>query len=172
MSTVLSEEGKLSPPQEKFKEKILNPLFFWWYLMGNVPAGWIAGMRLKSLESAKAITTVPYKFLNKNPFQSIYFAVQSMAAELSTAALVMLHIQGQKPSIAFIIVDMQATFPKKAIGKTYFTCEGGKKVQEAVVQCLATGEAAVVDLQTTGKMADGTVVAEFTFKWSLKQRSK
>jgi len=172
MTSMIEQENMLTTEQMEFRKKMLNPMNFWMFSLMNVPAGWIAGMRLRALDQSKAVTSVPFKFLNKNPFKSIYFAVQSMAAELSTAALVLLHIQGQKPSIAYIIVDLKASFTKKATGRTYFTCEDGEKVQQAMEKCMATGEPIVVHLKTIGKMKDGTVVSEFTFSWSMKQRSK
>lgn len=172
MNDIAENKLELNPQQEQFRRKIINPLNFWWFLLTGVPAGWIAGMRLKELQASKATTSIPFKFLNKNPFKSIYFAVQSMAAELSTAALVLLHCHGYKPSIAYIIVGLEAKFVKKATGRTFFTCESGNLVKEAVDHCLTTGEPAVVSLQTIGKMDDGTVVSEFVFSWSLKQRSK
>ncbi|MEQ6121842.1 thioesterase [Reichenbachiella sp. MALMAid0571] len=172
MTTAIEQRSILTIEQMEFRQKMLNPMSFWLFTLMNVPAGWIAGMRLRELDTSKAVTSIPFKFLNKNPFKSIYFAVQSMAAELSTAALVLLHIQGQKPSIAYIIVDLKASFTKKATGRTYFTCEGGDEVQQAMEQCVATGEPTVVHLKTTGKMKDGTVVSEFTFSWSMKQRSR
>ncbi len=54
----------------------------------------------------------------------MYFAVQSMAAELSTAAHCLAAVQGHTPSIALIIVDMRATFYKKATHRLYLqvTC--------------------------------------------------
>ncbi len=161
-----------NPEQLKFRKKMLNPFYFWMFLMTQLPAGWIAGLRLRSLEGEKCTTSVPFKFLNKNPFKSIYFAVQSMAAELSTASLVLLGIQGIRPSVAFIIVDLDATFIKKATGRTYFTCEDGAKVNEAIERCINTGEAVTVKLKTVGRMKDGTEVSTFHFTWSLKQRSK
>jgi ferredoxin-NADP reductase len=172
MNDIEENKLELTPQQEQFRRKIVSPLNFWWFLLTGVPAGWIAGMRLKALKATEATTSIPFKFLNKNPFKSIYFAVQSMAAELSTAALVLLHCHGYKPSIAYIIVDLEAKFVKKATGRTFFTCEGGHLVKDAVDHCLTTGEPAVVSLKTIGKMADGTVVSEFVFSWSLKQRSK
>ena len=172
MTDQVLEEVKLSARQEEYRNKMLSPFKFWYYTMNEVPAGWIAGMRLRALDGLSAKTSVPFKYLNKNPFKSIYFAVQSMAAELSTAALVLLHIQDANPSIAFIIVDIKGTFPKRATGRTYFECKDGIKVYEAVRQCISTGEPVVVDLVTVGKMEDGTEVSEFTFTWSLKQRSK
>lgn len=171
MNDIAENELKLTAQQEEFRKKIASPLNFWWFLLTGVPAGWIAGMRLRELKATGAVTSIPFKFLNKNPFKSIYFAVQSMAAELSTAALVLLHCHGYKPSIAYIIIDLEAKFVKKATGRTFFTCEGGQLVKNAVNQCLATGEPSIVKLKTIGKMADGTVVSEFVFSWSLKQRS-
>ena len=172
MSEVLEQEMILNSAQQDLLTQMKNPFRFWLFLMTSVPAGWIAGMRLKQLGLESAVATVPYKFLNKNPFQSIYFAVQSMAAEMSTASLVLLHTVGQRPSVAYIIVDMKSNYTKKATDKVYFTCTDGHKVKEALDECLATGEPRVVDLNTVGKMADGTVVSEFTFSWSMKQRSK
>lgn len=172
MNDIAQTKMDLTPQQEQFRQKIASPINFWWFLLTSVPAGWIAGMRLRELKATGAITSIPFKFLNKNPFKSIYFAVQSMAAELSTAALVLLHCHGYKPSIAYIIVDLEAKFVKKAIGRTFFTCEDGHLVKDAVNHCLTTGEPAVVSLKTIGKMKDGTVVSEFVFSWSLKQRSQ
>lgn len=132
--------------------------------------GWIAGLRVRELTGKKCVTSVPFKYLTKNPFKSTYFAVQSMAAELSTATPCLLAITGQKPSVAFIIVDLKATFSKKATDRVYFTCEDGAKAFEAVENCIKTGESAEATFKTVGKMRDGTIVSEFEFTWSFKQR--
>ena len=133
--------------------------------------GWIAGLRIKEINESKCVTSVPFKWLTKNPFKSIYFAVQSMAAELSTATACLLAVEGQKPSVAFIIVDLKATFSKKATDRVYFTCEDNAKAFEAVQKCIETGDSAIATFKTVGKMKDGTVVSEFEFTWSFKQRS-
>ncbi|MGB3466678.1 MAG: thioesterase [Cyclobacteriaceae bacterium] len=165
-------EYTLSTKQEKFRKKMLNPFFFRLFTMSQVPAGAIAGMKLTKLDTEQCQTTLPFKFLNKNPFKSIYFAVQSMAAELSTASLALLAITDKKPSVAFIIVDLEAKFMKKAIGKVTFTCVDGPEVFRAVEECIATGESRAVRMRTVGKLKDGTEVSEFFFTWSFKQRKK
>ncbi len=101
----------------------------------------------------------------------MYFAVQSMAAELSTAAPCLLAVQGHQPSIAFIIVDLKAQFHKKATDRVYFTCTDAAKAFEAVDQCISEKDSAQATFKTSGKMKDGTVVAEFEFTWSFRQRS-
>lgn len=161
----------LTDKQEKFRNKFLNSFLFRLHALFNVPAGFIAGMKLISLDSQQAVSTVPFKYVNKNPFRSMYFAVQSMAAELSTASLALMAIEGVKPSIALIVVDLSAEFPKRATGKVTFTCSDGDKIFNAVEQCISTGEPTTVKAKTTGAMADGTVVSIFHFTWSFKQRS-
>lgn len=162
----------LTPAQEKFRKKMLSGWLFNFFTFLKVPAGWIAGMRLRELTPEMAIATLPYKWLNQNPFQSIYFAVQSMAAELSTASIGLMAIEGKNPSVATIIIDMQAEFPKKATGKVTFTCEDGLAIFEAVEKAVSTGQAATVTAKTIGKMDDGTVVSIFHFTWSFKQRKR
>jgi len=160
---------KLSPNQEKFRDKMLNSWLFRFFAFFNVPAGWIAGMKLTELDANHCTTTLPFKFLNKNPFKSIYFAVQSMAAELSTASLVLLNLEGRKPSIAYIITKVEAEFPKKATERIWYTCEDGENMRQTVEECVASGEPKTVRLKTVGRMKDGTEVATFHFTWSMKQ---
>lgn len=151
---------------------MINTWKFGLFLLTKLPMGFLAGMRLHKLEIDECITSVPFNSITKNPFRSTYFAVQSMAAELSTAAHCMLAVEGQKPSIAFIIVDLKASFSKKATGRVYFSCAEGEKAYQAVQKANETGEAQTVTFKTTGKMKDGTVVSEFEFTWSFKQRSR
>lgn len=160
----------LNSSQEKLRLQVTNPWKFGLFLLTKLPMGLIAGMRLRSLDVNRCVTSVPFKWLTKNPFKSTYFAVQSMAAELSTATPCLLAVAGQKPSVAFIIVNLKAEFSKKATGRTYFTCEDGQKAFDAVENAIKTGEAQMATFKTIGKMADSTVVSTFEFTWSFKQR--
>ncbi len=161
---------ELNSKQKKLASQVTSGFKFPLYLMKSLPMGWLAGLRVRELTPNKCTTSVPFKNLNKNPFKSIYFAVQSMAAELSTASSCLLAITGKTPSVAFIIVDLKANFTKKATDRVYFTCEDGAKAFEAVDRCIETGEAAEATFKTVGTMKDGTIVSEFEFTWSFKQR--
>lgn len=132
--------------------------------------GWLAGLRIKHIDESRCVTSIPFNWLNKNPFKSIYFAVQSMAAELSTASACLLAVEGLKPSVAFIIVNMKASFSKKAVDRVFFTCEDIHKAFEAVANCINSGDTSHATFKTIGRMEDGTVVSEFEFTWSFKQR--
>lgn len=162
---------KLNNEQQKLARSVSNGFKFPLFMIKSLPMGWIAGLRVREINSTTCTTSVPFKYLTKNPFKSIYFAVQSMAAELSTASACLLAVTGKKPSVAFIIVDLKATFMKKATDRVYFTCDDGAKAFEAVEKCIETGEATEATFKTVGKMKDGTIVSEFEFTWSFKQRT-
>lgn len=160
----------LSKRQLSFVKKMMHPFKFRLFTLTQVPLGFIAGMKLTSLDGNQCLTTLPYKFLNKNPFKSTYFAAQSMAAELSTASLGMLHLNEHLKTIAFIIVDMDAEFIKKAVDKVTFRCNDGHLVKEAIEKAYTTGEGQVIKMETIGTMPDGTIVSKFHFTWSFKKR--
>ena len=69
-----------------------------------------------------------------------------------------------------LIVDMRASFGKKATGTVTFTCEDGAAVFAAVQEARATGEARTVTLETVGRLDDGVEASRFTFTWSVKAR--
>ena len=172
MESTLNQDILLNTAQKAYLKKVSKPIAFRLWTLFNVPLGFFAGMKLIELTPNKASSTLPYKWLNKNPFKSIYFAAQSMAAELSTASLAITAIQGYSPSIATIIVNLEAEFTKKATAKTTFTCEDGSEIFAAVKKCVDTGEAVTIKTKTIGRMPDGTQVSTFWFTWSFKQRSK
>ncbi len=132
--------------------------------------GFISGIRLIYLDQKKSVVTVPNRWLNKNPFNSMYFAVQSMAAELSTAAPVMLALHGCDASIALIIVSIRADFVKKAQSELTFVCLDYEKIFNAISELKQAGDSATVTAKTIGKDVAGDEVATFYFTWSFKRR--
>lgn len=97
----------------------------------------------------------------------MYFAVQSMAAELSTGALVMKTIREQGHA-SMLVLNCQAAFVKKAVGKVTFCCEDGLLIREAVKQSIATGEPVSVSVRSIGANESGEKVSEMIFVWSIK----
>jgi hypothetical protein len=147
-----------------------NSLKFRSYLFIKMPIAWIAGLRLEQIDGEQAVASMPYRWLSQNPFRSIYFATQAMAAELSTGALALAAVRGRKPSVAMLITGLEAEFVKKADSKVYFTCSEGSEIFAAVERAVETGEGQQVKVHTEGRMQDGTVVSRFSFTWSFKAR--
>jgi hypothetical protein len=149
-----------------------NPFLLRGFFLAKLPLALVAGLKVRELDEHRCVTSVPYGWRTTNPFRSTYFAALSMAAELSTGALALLATELAGTPVAMLIVDLTASFGKKATALTSFTCEDGAKAFYAVAVTVATGEPATATLESVGRMPDGTEVARFTFTWSFKRRSQ
>ena len=96
--------------------------------------GFLSGMRIKRLNEEQCTVSVPFKWINKNPFKSTFWAVLGMAGEMSTAALILQYTYKHKPSFSTLPLKCEADFNKKAVGVTSFICNDGimikKKLQK------------------------------------------
>jgi hypothetical protein len=158
-------------PNSKFQNLVNNSFLFRIYLLKSLPMAFIAGVRVKELSADKAITTIKFGWLTQNPFRSMYFACQAMAAEMSTGLLVMNAIYNSSPAVSMLIIQNKASFLKKAVGKITFTCADGNHINEIIRKVKQGGEGVTTDLIAVGKDESGDIVAEFTFTWSLKAKA-
>lgn len=154
----------------KFQKLVNNSFLFRLYLLKSLPLAFIAGIRIKELSDHKAITSIKYGWLTQNPFRSMYFACQAMAAEMSTGLLVLNHVYGSKPPVSMLIIKNQAVYLKKAIGKITFTCLDGDHVAKIIARTKETGEGITTDLKSIGIDESGDTVAEFIFTWSVRAK--
>ena len=138
------------------------------YTMFKLPAAYFTGVRTKYLDDTKCVISVKHRWVNQNPFKSMFWAVQGMAAELSTGALVMNKIQVSGKKISMLVTSNNAQFTKKATGRIMFECNQGLKIDEAILKTIETGEGQTVTLNAIGKNSDGIQVSNFNFEWSLK----
>ena len=141
------------------------------FLMFRLPLAFIAGVRLRSLDEERSLVTVKFRWMNQNPFKSMYFAVQSMAAELTTGALLMKHISESGHSISMLVTNYNASFHKKAVGRIRFDCEDGSKISGAIENAIQSVEGQVIKLRSKGINEDGIVVSEYRFEWSIKLKN-
>lgn len=160
----------LSNQQRAFVKQFLHPYKQRWFFWKKLPMALLGKVRLIELNEEKAVATVPFNRRNINPFDSMYFAVQSMAAELSTAAPALLAIRGREFTVSLIIVNMEATFSKKAKTRLEFTCLNYPDYQEAIDSLNQAGDIAEVTATTEGRDESGDLVASFQFTWTFKRR--
>lgn len=142
------------------------------FMLKNLPLGFFVGLRVKHVDDKSASVSVPFKYLTKNPFRSIYFAVLSMAAELSTAVLAMETVYEAQLPVSMLVFDMNAKFTKKATSRIVFHCNQAEDVVKAVKDSVATGEGKTVTVKTVGTDTNGAQVAEFNFTWTFKPKKK
>lgn len=155
-----------------FSKIINHPIKFRLYLLKKLPAAFFSGVKIVRFTEEECTTSIPFKWLTQNPFRSTYFASLSMAAELSTGALIMSQLYAQSLPIASLVIKMEARYFKKATGITFFTCHDGLKIKEAVQQAAQNDEPVQITLQSIGKNKNGEEIAAFEFTWSLKKKSR
>ena len=136
--------------------------------MFKLPAAYFTGVRTRALSDTTCVVTVKHRWVNQNPFKSMFWAVQGMAAELTTGALVMKKITGSGKKISMLVASNNASFSKKATGRITFTCNEGNKIDEAINLAIESGEGQTVWLNANGINEDGIEVSSFNFEWTLK----
>ncbi len=157
---------------EFIKKSFSNKFKFRLVMRKVLPMGYLSKMYVSELTEEKCSVSVPYNNRNKNPFKSTFWAVQAMAAEMSSGALLTMYTHKQPASVAMLVLGMEANFEKKATDITTFVCEDGLKIRQAIKQTIETKEAQLIKCSMTGRNLAGEVVSNFTFTWSVKARSR
>ena len=140
------------------------------FLFLRLPSAFLCGVRLRSLNKECAIVTVTLNFLNKNPFKSMFWAVQGMAAELATGAIILSEVRNSTVPISMLVTRNEAEFLKKAKGKITFTCTDVALVKNQFAKHLQSETGTRFWMQSEGVDEQGEVVSRFRFEWSVKAK--
>jgi len=159
-----------SKRQNKFIKKVTSWKFLF-FLLYNLPMALLAGLKVKKLSNNIAEVTVPFNFLNKNPFNSMYFAVLSMAAEFSTGILSLMHVDKKDKKISMLVVKIDCIFLKKSKSKVRFICSKGDEISQIIDKCMRTKSGETIKVNSKGFDRNGVCVAEFNFTWSFKLKN-
>ena len=155
----------------KIRKLAIKPFFFKTYLLLKLPMGFLSGMRIRKIDEDKCIVTVPYKWMNKNPFKSTFWAVLGMGAEMNTAALILQYTYNHQPSISTLPLKCECEFLKKATGVTQFNCNDGLLVKEKISNAIKTKEPVIIEAYSTGTDENSETICRFKFTWSVKIKS-
>ena len=140
------------------------------WMLFKLPAAWLCGVRLSLINDSRCEVKVKFKWINQNPYRSMFWAVQGMAAELTTGMLLTNSIQNSNANISMLLVSNKSSFHKKAVGKITFTCEEGenaKKLINSAIQNITSK----AWFKAKGYDETGDLVSEFDFEWSCKKRN-
>jgi hypothetical protein len=137
----------------------------------KLPAVYFTGIRVKTLTAVACTVSVKHRWINQNPFKSMFWAVQGMAAELTTGALVMMKIRESGKNISMLVANNNATFTKKATGRITFSCKDGALIDDALKKTISTGEGQTIWMQSKGVNEEGIEVSTFNFEWSIKLKN-
>ena len=149
---------------------MLHPWRFRAYLLGRLPLAAFAGLRVRRLDESACAVFLPGGWRTRNPFGSTYFAAQAMAAEMSTGAPAMVAVRSAPASVALILTAVAATFTRRMQDGAIFTFEDVAGLRAVVEGVAERGGTASYTGHSTGRTADGAMVAEFDVTWSFKRR--
>ena len=136
----------------------------------KLPSVWLMGIRVKSISEKSATVKVKHRWINQNPFNSMFWAVQGMAAELATGVLLTSAIRESGSKISMLVLNNKANFSKKATGRIRFQCDQGLEVKAAVAKTVETGASQTIWMDATGTDEQGDVVSHFSFEWTLLKK--
>ncbi|MDG1039642.1 MAG: DUF4442 domain-containing protein [Polaribacter sp.] len=138
------------------------------FMLFKLPSAYFCGVRVVSISDSEAVVKVKHRWINQNPFKSLYWAVQGMASEFANGILVMQEIKKTNRKISMLVTHQEGRFTKKATGKILFKCSEGNLVKEAIHKSIETGEGQIIHLKTDGIDANGELVSQFVYEWSIK----
>ena len=140
------------------------------FVFFKLPSAFLCGVRVQYFDDTKCIVSVKHRWISQNPFNSMYWAVQGMAAELASGALVMNQIQKSGKKVSMLVANNKGNFSKKATGRISFICDEGKLVEKAIQVAIETGEGQSVWMKSIGTNEKGEIVSQMDFEWTLKVR--
>ena len=141
-----------------------------YFLFFKLPSAYWSGVRVKSINNNECVVSVKLNWFNKNPFKSIFWAVQGMAAELSTGMLVSKQINDRKINVSMLVISSSSNFYKKAVGRIKFNCIQGNELKNVFDKLDEKNPTNKITMFSRGIDEAGDVVSDFKFEWSFKRK--
>ena len=160
----------LNARSEAVRRRLLRPWNFRLYLWARLPLAACAGLSLRRLDEDACTVTLPGGWRTQNPFRSMYFAAQAMAAEMSTGAPAMMLAEGASASVSMLVREVRGVFTRRIQGRAAFTFEDLAGMRATVERAVASGESESFVARSVGRTSDGTAASEFEITWSFKRR--
>ena len=143
-----------------------------YFTLLKLPLVYFSGIRITNVSEDRVEASVKLKWINQNPFQSMFWAVQGMAAELTSGVLLMREIETRKSSVSMLLVETKASFSKKAKGKIRFSCDEVKNAKDLIDTAISSGDGQLHWFTSIGIDESGDEVSRFQFHWSVKSKKR
>ena len=155
------------PFNHRLAKALLSPVKLRLWMLKNLPMAVPTGMIIVELNEEQCTVRLKDHWWLRNPFRSVYWAVISMAAELSTGALLYAYCSGIQ--IQFILVEVRAKFYKKLRGKSFYFCRAGQEIHQEINALQNTSEARMVIIPALVLNESEEIVAQFEFYWQVRK---
>ena len=133
----------------------------------KLPSVFWTGIRTTRVTDTTCEVSVKHRWINQNPFKSMFWAVQGMAAELTTGLLIMKGIKESNDKVSMLVLNNNANFSKKATGRITFSCTQGAEITQLMDELIKSGTPKTIWMESVGTDEAGDVVSRFNFEWTL-----
>ena len=133
----------------------------------KLPSVFWTGIRTTRVTDTTCEVSVKHRWINQNPFRSIFWAVQGMAAELTPGLLIMKGIKESNANVSMLVLNNNANFSKKATGRITFSCTQGAEITQLMDELIKSGTPKTIWMESVGTDEAGDVVSRFNFEWTL-----
>ena len=164
----MSAEVFIDSKVQKASRMLKNPLSFRAFTLGTMPLGFLAGLHVVSLDDKSCVVGIPGGWRTQNPFRSMYWAAQGMAAEMAAGLHAAMYTKSTSVPVSMILAGCSGKFVRQCIGKAQFVCDSGEEIRRAIAETAVSGERIPCEVTVYGKDPGGEVVSEWTFQWSFK----
>ncbi len=134
----------------------------------KLPSVFWTGIRVTKIDLVSCEVSVKQRWINQNPFKSMFWAVQGMAAEFTTGTLIMNTIRDSNRKVSMLVLNNKANFSKKATGRITFSCTQGAELTKLMNELIETGTPKTIWMESIGINEAGDIVSRFNFEWTLK----
>ena len=161
----------MNPHFPTFKRIITNPVLFKFFVFQKLSSAFWAGLSMAHFDEQSCGVRVKLSWFNQNPFRSMYFAVEAMAAEMSCGMLAFGQVYKRQPAVSMLVEKLEAKFVKKATGVIIFTCADGAAIRDTVNEALQNPAGTKLQVTSIGRNQAGEIVAEFYFTWTFRKKN-
>lgn len=133
----------------------------------KIPLLFLTSPRVVRLTDTTCEVEIPFRKIVKNHLGSMYFGALAIGADTCVGYLAFHQIKKSQKNVQLVFKDFKADFIKRSEHDTYFICEAGEIITQAVEEAIQSGERVNKTIPARAE-ANGETVAEFALTLSLK----
>jgi acyl-coenzyme A thioesterase PaaI-like protein len=123
-------------------EKLFKKIKWQLYLLGKfkIPLLGYTGVKLVDINETTSAVSIKLKRRTKNHLNSMYFGALAVGADVAGGIHAFYFANKHDKKVAFAFKGMSCEFIKRAESDCIFVSEDGKKVEDAILQSIKTGD--------------------------------
>lgn len=161
---------ELTAAAKRFQTIFRTPALFRTALLAKLPLFLFTGAKVSELDLNRCEVTLPFGWINKNPFGSMYFASIMMCGEATTGGLVMLQDENRPEDFSTIVKSISGDFHRAAYSDMTFVCERGDLVREMLDRAVGSEDRVEGTFEVHGRDQEGNHCATVEVTWSVRAK--